>query len=121
MIAILGKTSVPDSAQARQMLAAAPHRGSCTTLRELGNCVLGIATRPDFVDASISMEGPMIAALSGRLDNAAELQRELTGLGIPPASPAAADVVVAAFKAFGWEAPRRMRGVFSGSVSDGKT
>jgi asparagine synthase (glutamine-hydrolysing) len=121
MIALLGTAAPPDFALARQMLAAAPHRGSCTTLRVLGNCVLGIATRPDFVDASISIDGPIIAALSGRLDNAPDLQRSLTDLGVPPASPADADVVVAAFKAFGWEAPRRMRGAFSGAVSDGRT
>src|SRR5439155_18789293 len=70
---------------------------------------------------SISVAGPMIAAVTGRLDNARELERTLTDAGIRPASPADADVVVAAFKAFGWDAPRRMRGTFSGAVSDGIT
>src|SRR2546425_7308537 len=119
MIAILGKSAPPDPAVARAMLAAAPHRGSCITLRALGNCLLGVANRPDFVGATASSEGPVVAALSGRLDNAAELHRVLTAAGSPPASPADADVVVAAFRAFGPDAPNRMRGCFAGIVTDG--
>src|SRR5207247_6898397 len=85
MIAILGKngSSPPDEALARTMLAAAPHRGSCLTLRVLGNCVLGIATRPDFMDASVSAEGALVAALSGRVDNAPELPRTPPAAGFP--------------------------------------
>src|SRR2546427_3851963 len=86
MIAMLGRSAPPDPALARQMLAAAPHRGSCVTLRVLGNCVLGVANRPDFVGATISSEGPVIAVLSGRLDNATELHRMLTAGDSPPAS-----------------------------------
>jgi asparagine synthase (glutamine-hydrolysing) len=121
MIAILGKEAPPDEALARKMLAAAPHRGECIALRTLGNCVLGVANRPDFVDSAISSEGAIIAALSGRLDNAEELHRTLTAAGTPPVSPADADIVVAAFRVFGVEAPNRMRGVFAGIVTDGRT
>src|SRR5438445_3400361 len=90
MIAILGKAASPppELALAREMLAAAPHRGSCTTLRVLGNCVLGVANRPDSADATLSSEGPLVAALSGRLDNAAELHQALTAAGSPPESSA---------------------------------
>jgi len=119
MIAILGKSAPPDPAVARAMLAAAPHRGSCITLRALGNCLLGVANRPDFVGGTVSSDGPVVAALSGRLDNAPELHRTLTSAGSPPASPADADVVVAAFQAFGPDAPARMRGCFAGVVTDG--
>jgi len=62
----------------------------------------------------------MIAALSGRLDNAAELYRTLTAAGSPPESPADADVVVAAFRMFGVDAANRMRGAFAGIVTDGR-
>lgn len=103
------------------MLAAAPHRGSCVELRVLGSCVLGIANRPDFVDATLSVEGAVVAAVAGRLDNAAELHRTVTAAGFPPASSAAADVVVAAFRAFGPDAPNRMRGLLAGLVTDGAT
>jgi asparagine synthase (glutamine-hydrolysing) len=119
MIALLGKTAAPDAARARAMLGAAPHRGDCVTLRVLGKCVVGVATRADFLDGSVSREGPVVAALSGRIDNAAELYRELSAAGIPPASTADADVLVAAFRAHGPDAPRRMRGCFAGVVTDG--
>jgi asparagine synthase (glutamine-hydrolysing) len=123
VIAILSKpgSPPPDPALARRMLAAAPHRGDCLTVRTLGNAVLGIATRADFVDASVSADGPRIAVLAGKLDNAADLHRALTAAGTPPRSAADADVVVAAFQAYGGEAPNRMRGSFAGIVTDGRS
>jgi asparagine synthase (glutamine-hydrolysing) len=120
MIGILGKETLPDGSLARKMLAAAPHRGQCVTLRTLGNCVLGVANRPGSFDSAISSEGSVIAALSGRLDNAAELYRTLAAAGTSPASPADADIVVAAFRVFGVDAPNRMRGAFAGIVTDGR-
>jgi asparagine synthase (glutamine-hydrolysing) len=121
MIAILAKGAHPDESRAREMLAAAPHRGSCITLRTLGNCTLGVANRPDSIEATLSSEGAVIAALSGRLDNASELHKSLTTAGSPPVSPSDADIVVAAFKLFGAEAPNRMRGAFAGLVTNGAT
>lgn len=121
MIAILSKRGPPEEAVARQMLAAAPHRGSCATLRVVGNCVVGVATRPDFTDATVSATGPVVAALSGRLDNASELYRSLTTAGWLPASRADADVVVAAFQAHGPDALPHLRGCFAGVVTDGTT
>jgi asparagine synthase (glutamine-hydrolysing) len=120
VIAILGKKALPDESLARKMLAAAPHRGPSVTLRTIGNCVLGVANRPDSVDSAISSEGSIMAALSGRLDNATELRRTLAAAGTPPASPADADIVVAAFRVFGVDAPNKMRGAFAGIVTDGR-
>jgi asparagine synthase (glutamine-hydrolysing) len=121
VIAILGKAGPPDRALAGAMLAAAPHRGSVFTFRMLGNAVLGVANRPGAVDATLSVDGRLIAALSGRLDNAAELRRDLTSAGTPPAGPTDADIVVSAFQLHGAEAPNRMRGCFAGVVTDGRT
>lgn len=122
MIGLLGKGAAPDPAVARRMLAAAPHRGPRHTLRALGSSVLGIATQEDHVDASVSTEGtPLIAALLGRIDNGADLAGALRTAGFPPRSQSDADLVVAAFQAWGDEAPARMRGSFSGMVSDGTT
>ena len=121
MIAILGKGRPADEALARRMLAAAPHRGACVTLRAVGNCLIGVARRPDFADSTVSSGGPMIAALCGRLDNATELHRDLTLRGIPPLSAAGADLAVAAIRAYGADAPNRMRGAFAGIVSDGRS
>jgi asparagine synthase (glutamine-hydrolysing) len=121
MIAVLGKAAPPNELRAREMLAAAPHRGSCLSLRTRGNCILGVANRPDSADESISANGNVIAALSGRLDNASDLFQALVSAGMPPASSIGADIVVAAFLAYGVEAPRRMRGAFAGVVTDGTT
>lgn len=121
MIAILSRRGPPDEATARRALAAVPYPTPDVTLRRVGDALVGIATRPDFIDESISVAGPMIAALTGRLDNAAELRAELTKSGTPPAGPADADIVVAAFRSIGWEAVRRFRGAFAGIVTDGET
>lgn len=121
MIAILGRVAAPDESLARRALAALPFPAPDISVRRLGNCLLGIATRPDFVDASLSGEGPMVAALSGRIDNAADLHRELTTAGRFPASTADADVMVAALLAFGTGVVNRFRGAFAAYVSDGTT
>lgn len=120
MIAILGRQNPPDESLARRMLAAAPHRGGCIGLLRRGSCILGVATRPNFVDASLSSEGELVGALSGRLDNATELRQTLTAMGVPPVSTSDADLVVAAFRVFGDDAPNKMRGSFAGFVTDGK-
>jgi len=119
MIAILGKRSQPDEYVARKMLAAAPHRGPLLTLRKHGNCILGVANRSDSMDATISSNGAVIAAFSGRLDNAKELYQALVGAGHSPISARDADVVVAAFHLYGIAAPNRMRGAFAGLLTDG--
>lgn len=110
-----------DDALVRRALAAVPYPTPEITLRRAGHAVLGVATRPDFVDECVSADGPTIAALTGRLDNAAELRAELARAGRPPAGATDADVVVAAFAHLGWEAVRRFRGAFAGIVTDGHT
>src|SRR5687767_2714246 len=120
MIIILGKRAPPSEELARKMLATTAHPAECVTLRALGSCVLGVANGADFVDSAISSPGDMIAAISGRLDNAPELHRALTASGAVPASKADADIVVAAFRTFGTDAPNRMRGAFAGIVTDGR-
>lgn len=121
MIGLLGKTTPPDEALARRALAAVPYPTPDMEFRRLGHVLLGIATRPDFIDQSLSAAGSMVAALTGRLDNAAELHRELSAAGTPPVSTADADVVVAAFRAHGRGVVNRFRGAFAGIVTDGTT
>ncbi|HZI29674.1 MAG TPA: asparagine synthase-related protein [Gemmatimonadaceae bacterium] len=121
MIAILGRTDPPDEGVARQALAAVPYGVPDVTLRRLGSCLLGIALQPDLPDGSVSAEGPLIAALDGRLDNAVELHQECLTAGMPPASSSDADVVVAAFRQFGPDVVNRFRGAFAGAVTDGRS
>ena len=122
MIAILARESAVDEALARRALAAVPYPTPDIVLRRLGNALLGTATRPEFVEESHSSDGATVAVLTGRIDNAAELHRELAAAGTPPFSMADADVLVAAFRALGPEAAvNRFRGAFAGIVTDGQT
>lgn len=120
IVAVLARKMAFGTAPAQQMLAAAPHRGSDFTVYDCGSCVLGVSNKSDFVDSTISKQGQVMAAFSGKLDNAVDLRKLLIQAGYPPASADAADVVVSAFKAFGPEAPSRMRGVFAAIITDGR-
>jgi asparagine synthase (glutamine-hydrolysing) len=119
IVAVLVRSIPIDPALAEKMLAAAPHRGSELSVRICGNCLLGVSNRRDFIDSTISGQGERMAVFSGTLDNAADLSRILSEAGHKPASTNPADITVSAFKAFGADAPNRMRGEFVGAVSDG--
>lgn len=121
MIGVLGRGAPPDEGIARRALAAVPYPVPDLRLLRLGDALLGIATRPDFVDESLSCAGDLIAAISGRIDNAADLARELTAAGTPPRSDADADVLVALVRARGPLAWNRLRGAFAALVTDGRT
>jgi asparagine synthase (glutamine-hydrolysing) len=109
----------PSDAVVRRALEAVPYPTPTVTLRTLGNATLGIATRPDYVDEHISAPGDLIAAICGRIDNAADLASDATiGRHLPEAFNDA-DLVVAAFRARGVNAVDRFRGGFSGTVTDG--
>jgi asparagine synthase (glutamine-hydrolysing) len=101
------------------MLHAAPHRGALTDVREHGSVALGVANQADAPDGSISAGNGLLAAFSGRLDNAAELQRQLAAHGLPAHDPTPADLLEAAFRAWGEAAPARLRGQFAAAVTDG--
>lgn len=122
IVALLSRAAgaPPDVTQARRMLAAAPHRGTTVTTQVHGRCVLGIGTGTGPDGATLSRPGALTAAFTGRLDNAPEVAVAVAQAGRPPASDAAADLVVAAFQAFGPETPHRLRGTFAGVVTDGE-
>src|SRR5689334_1640955 len=113
IVAILFRSTPPAPDIAQKMLSAAPHRGMDFTVKVQGFCALGISNRADTPDSSISSDGTLIAAFTGRLDNACEVAAEATARGIRPLSQNPADIVAAAFKAFGEGAPERFRGAFA--------
>lgn len=119
MIGILERGGTPSESLARAAQAAVPHPTPTMEFRALGSALIGIATRPDFVNEFISAPGDLVAVVSGRLDNAAELYAALAASGQRPASRESADVVVAAFRAHGPLAVNRFRGAFAGIVTDG--
>jgi asparagine synthase (glutamine-hydrolysing) len=106
-------SAVPDSVE--RALRAAPHRGDELEVVTSGEIGLGATNRPGLEDAWIAVAGGRTAALTGTIDNRAAIE---AALGEPPgASPAA--TVLAAFAAWGPEAPARLRGVFAGAWTDG--
>ncbi|TME93154.1 MAG: hypothetical protein E6I52_24650 [Chloroflexi bacterium] len=120
MIAAQGRAGPLDSALAGRMLATTPHRGTRLSVGQRGQCLLGASRGADLVDSSLSEDGDLCAVVGGTLDNAGELCSLLTDAGHGPASRAAADVLVAAFRAYGPAAVRRLRGAFAGVVTDGR-
>lgn len=114
------RSEVPDPSRVRRMLAASPHRGDVVSHQICGAAVLGVSNHADRSDSTIAVAGGMSAAFSGRLHNAAELARTVTAAGFPPSSGSAADIVISAFRAFGVDAPDRMRGEFATVLTDGR-
>jgi asparagine synthase (glutamine-hydrolysing) len=102
------------------MLAISPHRGGDMSHQICDAAILAVSNHPNRTDSLLSTAGEFSAAFSGRLDNAQELVRTLTESGFPPLSPNAADIMVSAVRAFGTDAPNRMRGEFAGVVTDGR-
>jgi asparagine synthase (glutamine-hydrolysing) len=102
--------SAPDGAAVERALSAAPHRGDALEVRTLGAVSLGISNAGELTDAWIASDDGRAAVVTGTLDNADEL-------GLDGGDPAAQ--VLAAFDAWGEDAPARLRGVFSGGWTDG--
>jgi asparagine synthase (glutamine-hydrolysing) len=104
-----------------RMLAASPHRGSTTLVREHGRAALGVSWHDGNPDGSISAGNGLVAAFSGRLDNGGDVARQLAAFGRPPGEGSSpADLVEAAFRAWGEQAPGRLRGQFAAAVTDGE-
>ena len=100
----------PDGEAAERALRAAPHRGEELDVRTIGTISVGISNAPELRDAWLAAGDGRAAVVTGTLDNAAEL-------GLDGADPA--ETVLAAFEAWGEEAPGRLRGVFAGAWTDG--
>jgi asparagine synthase (glutamine-hydrolysing) len=113
------KTAEPEIGE--RMLQAAPHRGRDREVVVHGDTVLGVASDPDLADASLARDDGLVAAFAGILDNRLELGQELSRIGVPPRGDSAAETVLAAFRQWGDDAVSRMRGVFAGVVSDGRS
>jgi asparagine synthase (glutamine-hydrolysing) len=113
-------TGSAEPERVRRMLEAAPHRGSIVQVREHGAAVLGVSRQTDRDDASISAGNGLVAAFSGRLDNRSEVEDQLAAHGRPVTGDTPADVVEAAFRIWGEQAPARLRGQFAAAVTDGE-
>ena len=93
------------------MLQAAPHRGAESATAIVDGWALGVLHRSDRTDAWLAETDATGAAVTGVLDNLEELRGALSA---PAANPA--EIAIRAFRAWGDEAPARMRGAFAGCV-----
>src|SRR5574338_649625 len=117
--AVLTRNKPADLDLVRRMLAEPSHYGGdCATI-VCGGCALGVVNGRNMKDAFVSRAGPVVAVFTGKLDNAVEVAELASGRGFRPASSEYADIVVAAFRAFGVDAPGRMRGVYAVAVTNG--
>ncbi len=124
--AVLSRTEPPGHPQVERMLRAAPHRGTELKTVKLGSAVLGVSSGDGVGASAVVAEDGWAAAFSGDFDNLEELARELDeagarALGPAGAPPCEARVLIRAFLTYGAEAPARIRGPFTGVVSDGRT
>ena len=101
------------------MLTVARHYGGDPCVRMCGSCAIGVVNAHDMPDSTLSSDGDWLAAFSGKLDNTKEVACAVGEAGFHPASHSPADLMVAAFRAFGAGAPSRLRGVFAAIVTDG--
>lgn len=109
---------------ARRMIAAAPHRGALTHVVTLGRCALAAGHGEGRADAFAAVVGDLAIAFNGVLDNGPELAALLARRGDLAAAtpvPPLPELLAAGYRSFGRALPSRLRGVFAGAVSDGRT
>jgi asparagine synthase (glutamine-hydrolysing) len=111
-LAVVRSAAVPAGHEAvERALRAAPHRGNDLQVAAADDVALGISNDPGLVDAWLASRDGRVAAVTGSLDNLAEL-------GLGGGDPA--EAVLAAFATWGAEAPARLRGVYAGAWTDGR-
>jgi asparagine synthase (glutamine-hydrolysing) len=109
-----------DRERVDRMLVAAPHRGAHRLVARRGSCVLGVSLQDLSEDAWLAEEPDLLTALSGVLDDQERLAKELAISGYPAADLQPASLVAAAWRAWGEDAPARLRGVAAAAVTDGR-
>ena len=114
----LSRSGTPDEAVVEEMIRAAPHRGGRIKMIQHGSASLAVAASEDRDDAHLGVDGDVAVALAGTVDNLTDVAREARLAGRVPQSLEPADILMAAYRAFGLDLPARLRGAFGGVVSD---
>lgn len=121
MSLLLSRAGPPGRESVKEMLAAAPHRGSVHEVRVLGQVSVGVCNDPDWSSATLARSGDRLAAFCGSLDNEDDLRQRLRRSGgTEPGDGTPAAVLLAALDRWGQEAVGRFRGSFAGAVTDGR-
>jgi asparagine synthase (glutamine-hydrolysing) len=114
-IVVVQSAGLAEPAAVERALRAAPHRGDELDVYVKDGIGLGISNTPGLEDAWAAGRNGKAAIVTGSVDNLAEVAAEL---GRSEGGPA--ETVLAAFEAWGTEAPGRLRGVFAGGWTDGQ-
>ncbi|HKK26905.1 MAG TPA: asparagine synthase-related protein [Gemmatimonadota bacterium] len=115
----LSRSGSADPEVAERMLGAAPHRGRCIEVEELGGALLGVVNTPDWRTATLARDGTRVAVFGGTLDNVDDLRAELAREVDPRRLATPAALLLAAFARWGNGAVARLRGSFTGALTDG--
>src|SRR4029078_705140 len=107
LAARLSRAGPAEPDRVRLMLDAAPHRGGIQQVREPGAVALGVSQEDEAADGSISTGNGLVAAFSGRLDNAADLRQQLAAHGRAAGGETPGDIVEEAVRVGGEGAARR--------------
>jgi hypothetical protein len=108
----------PDGTVVEEMIRAAPHRGGRIKMVQHGSTTLAMAMSEDREDAHLCLDGDIAIVLAGVVDNVTDLSREASHAGHAPRSQDPADVLIAAYRAFGIALPEHLRGVFGGVIAE---
>lgn len=117
---ILGESENEAADALRRMAAAAPRPSEELSIVRIGTVSLGCATSEWPVQSGVAKSGDLAAVFLGMFDNIADIARDLDTTTRQVAGQEPAAVLVEMFRCFGVDAPRRIRGMFSGIITDGK-
>lgn len=118
---LLSRAGPPDPEVLSRMLAAAPHRGTQQEVEVLGQVAMAVCNDPDWTTASLARDEVRLVVFGGALDNDKDLRKDLRREGgQEPAGSTSAATLLAAFRHWGNDAVRRLRGSFAGAITDGR-
>ena len=115
----LAGSAEPSTPTVEAMSAAVPHRGDRVKTLVHGSCALACINGVGPDDAELAVADGIAAAFAGTLDNAEEVRRDLVRRRLVAPGSGVATLVAAGFRAYGEDLPSRLRGVFTGIVTDG--
>lgn len=120
--AFCDRTQPADHDKVQSMLATAPHRGREHLIDSLGPFALGVARDPDWPRASLFRSDRLLAVLAGRLDNLSYLSQQLDRPQSAESNKVeAAEILLAVFQKWGPKGVDRLRGSFTGFITDGRS
>lgn len=103
----------------RRMLAAAPHRGTNTSVVVLGEAAVGVTSAGD-AHRNVAVADGLAVAFTGVVDNGADLEKTLGSRGRLPCSTTA-QLLLAGWEQFGAALPPFLRGNYTVVITNGRT